>query len=119
MKYLRQIALILALWFLGELIHYFFKLPIPGNVIGMLILLVGLITKLIKVEMLEETSDFLMNHLAFFFIPAGVGLLTCMDIIKKAFIPLSLTILFSTIIVLVVTGLTVQAIQKRSVKKNG
>lgn len=111
MKLLKQFAIILFICFIGELAHKIFHLPVPGNVIGMLILLIALCTKTIKLSDIEEASNFMLNHLAFFFVPAGVGLITCLDILKQNFISLFSIILISTIIVMASTGLTVQLLK--------
>lgn len=112
MKLLRQFAIILGICFLGEIINKILKIKIPGNVIGMIILLICLVTGIIKTEMIEEASNFLLDHLAFFFIPAGVGLLTCTGILKIYWHYVLIIALISTIIVMVVTGLTVQLVKK-------
>jgi holin-like protein len=108
MKYLRQSAIIFALYFLGLIIQKLFKLPIPGNVIGMILLFLGLSSKIIKLHMIENVSDFLLDHLAFFFIPAGVQLITSLDILKGSIFGIFMVSLISTILVLITTGLTVQ-----------
>ena len=71
---LKQFSIILSIYFLGELIQKTSGLPIPGNVIGMLILFVGLYTGIIKLKMIDKISDFLLENLAFFFLPAGSAL---------------------------------------------
>jgi holin-like protein len=111
MKFLRQLAIILVICFIGEMINKFLNIPIPGNVLGMLILLICLSTGILKLNQIEEVSEFLLNHLAFFFVPAGVQILTSFDIIKGSLIPILLIIFISTIVVLVVTGTTVQLLK--------
>lgn len=118
MKLLRELLIILIIYFLGELLAYTFNLPIPGNILGMIILLILLSTKIIKVESIEKVSNFFLDHLAFFFIPAGVGLLTSISYIKDVWIQFLLVCLISTIIVIVFTGLIVQKIIKISKDKD-
>lgn len=111
MKYLRQLAIILVICFLGEALNRLFNIPIPGNVIGMVILLIALITGIIKLESIEGVTDFLLKHLAFFFVPAGIGVISSFDIIKTSLIPMLIVIVLSTIIVIAVTGITVQLLK--------
>ena len=85
-----------------------------------LILLVLLCTKVIKVEKVENISDFFLDHLAFFFIPAGVGLLNSFTSIKDSLLLIILLCVVTTAIVIVTTGLIVQFImnlQRKSIKK--
>lgn len=112
MKLIRQFAIILIICFLGELIRRIFSLSVPGNVIGMIILLLCLCTDIIKLEMIEEISKFLLDHLAFFFLPAGVGLISCLGILKSSWHYVMLIAFISTVVVMVVTGITVQLFKR-------
>ncbi|ATD55437.1 CidA/LrgA family protein [Clostridium chauvoei] len=120
MKLFRQSIIILGIYLLGELISKGLGLPVPGNIIGMLLLLLLLCTNVIKVESVETVSNFFLDHLAFFFIPAGVGLLTSFDNIKSSLIKIVLICAVATAIVIVVTGLVVQVVSNTlNKKKNG
>ena len=116
MKLLRQAALILGLYFLGQIIQQAFSLPIPGSVIGMLILLVLLCTGIVKVEMIEEISNFLLDNLAFFFIPAGVGLLASFSILKGKILAIVSVSVISTVIIISCTGIIVEFMMKGRTK---
>jgi len=108
--------IILLICIAGEIIHELFNLPIPGNVIGMVLLFVCLCTGIIKLEMIAEISKFLIDHLAFFFIPAGVGLIAYFDLLKENFIAIFGISLIVTIVVMAITGQTVQILRKRCKK---
>ena len=82
MKLFREAIIIFGIYLLGVLIADVTRLPIPGNVIGMLILFLLLCFKVIKVEQISTISNFFLDHLAFFFIPAGVGLISSFTVIK-------------------------------------
>ena len=119
MKIFREAIIILGIYLIGELISKGLSLPIPGNILGMLILLILLCSKIIKVEKVETVSNFFLDHLAFFF-PAGVGLITSFDSIKDSLILIILLCIITTSIVIVVTGSVVQFVmnlQKRKTKK--
>jgi holin-like protein len=117
MKLFREALIILGIYLLGELLSSLFKLPIPGNILGMVILFVLLCTKVIKVENISNVTNFLSNHLAFFFIPAGVGLMTSIGIIKSTWLQLLIVCLSTTIIIIASTGIIVQIISKKSKQK--
>ena len=74
------------------------------------IYLIVLCSKIVKVENVETVSDFFLSHLAFFFIPAGVGLISSFPSLKDSLIPILLICIITTAIVIIVTGLTVQFI---------
>jgi holin-like protein len=71
-----QMMVLLSIYLLGNRISEFFHLKIPGNVIGIVILLGLLWLRIIKVEQLELAVSILLKHLGFFFIPISVGLMT-------------------------------------------
>lgn len=112
MKIIRQCAIVLVICFLGELLKSTLHLSIPGNVIGMILLLIFLCLGIIKVEALEDITKFLLDHLPFFFVPAGVGLIASMGIIKNCWQYLILIIVISTIVVMAITSITVQLFKR-------
>ncbi|WP_315120083.1 CidA/LrgA family protein [uncultured Clostridium sp.] len=116
MKLLRQMGIILILCLLGELIHNIFKLPIPGNVLGMLILFIALCAGIIKIDMIDTLSKFLLDHLSFFFVPAGVGIISCMSLLKGKWFAFLSILFISAIITMVVTGWTIQLYARRTNK---
>ena len=71
MKYLRQFGIILAVTCVGEIMKYFIPLPIPGSIYGLILMFVLLLTKVIKVEHVKETGEFLIEIMPLMFIPAG------------------------------------------------
>lgn len=113
MKLLREFCIILIFCFLGEIVHRLSGMPIPGNVLGMLLLFAALCLRILKLEMIEEAANFLLNHLAFFFVPAAVGLMTCLPLIKGHLISIFVIIIVTTIIIMAVTAITVQALKRR------
>lgn len=118
MKFLRESILILSLYFIGEFISKAFNIPIPGNIIGMLLLFTLLATGILKLEKVETISNFFLNHLAFFFIPAGVGLMNSFSEIKSSSVQILFICIITTIIVMATTGLVVQFVANLQKKKN-
>lgn len=117
MKLFREVLIILGIYLLGELLSSLLHLPIPGNILGMVILFILLCTKVIKVDNISNVTNFLLDHLAFFFIPAGVGLMTSIGIIKSTWWQLLVVCISTTIIIIGVTGIIVQIISRRTKEK--
>ena len=67
MRVLLQLALILGICYAGDLIHDYTGIPVPGNILGMLILLLLLCLKIVKLDQIREVSDFFLKRLSFFF----------------------------------------------------
>lgn len=102
---IRGFAVLLALQFLGEVLSRRFALPIPGNVLGMGLLLVALWMKIVRAEWVEEAAELLLSHLALFFVPAGVGVMVYFDLIGRQWLPIVVATVVSTFVVMAVTGL--------------
>ena len=117
MKLFREAIIIFGMYLIGVLLQDIFNLPVPGNVLGMLLLFLLLYFKVIKVEQIKTISNFFLDHLAFFFIPAGVGLISSFSVIKDIWLQLLLVCFITTIITMVVTGRIVQRIA--NMKKKG
>lgn len=117
MKYLKQLSIILFIFVLGEVIARILKLPIPGNIVGMLIMILLMYFKIIKFQQVEETSNFFILNMVFFFIPPGIGLINTVDILRGSFIKVILIIFISTILVMVSTAFTVDFVVKLQNKK--
>lgn len=116
MKLLRQFLIVLIICVIGEVLNKVVHVPLPGSIIGMILLFVCLLTGVVKIEMIEDISKFLLDHLAFFFIPSGVGLMAYAGILKKNLVPILVICFVSTILVMIATGMTVQLLKGRKTK---
>lgn len=99
-----QCSVIFAFLALGELLVYLTGAPIPSSIIGMILLTCSLQAGIVKERWVDRLSDFLVKNLGFFFVPAGVGLLRCLDIIKAQWLPIIMATLVSTVLIIAVTG---------------
>ncbi|WP_242843590.1 CidA/LrgA family protein [Thermincola ferriacetica] len=113
LKLLSQIAIILIISYIGDTVSKLLSLPIPGNVLGMAILLACLGAGVIKVEMVDRVSKLMLDNLSFFFIPVTVGLITLMDLLHGKWLAIVIICLFSTVVTMVSTGLTVQLLGRK------
>ncbi|NLB21459.1 MAG: CidA/LrgA family protein [Clostridium sp.] len=113
MKLVRQATFLLFIAFMGEVLNKVFLIPLPGSVLGLLVLLALLLLKWIRLEQIEELSTFLMSHLAIFFVPAGVGLITVLGILQEAWLILLVISVTTTQLVLIATAFVVQQIRRR------
>jgi holin-like protein len=116
MKIFKQLLIILSINFLGEFLSNFLSLPLPGSIVGMLILLILLFTQLLKPDDIAETADFLLNNMAFFFIPAGVGVLVSYTLLSGSYFESVASIVLSTVVVMLVTGGVTQFLVKKETK---
>lgn len=110
-----------VLWLLNELgliIVQWLHLPIPGNVLGMMLLFILLLTGVIKLNWIDQASSFLLKHLVFFFIPITVGIMTLGPMFLRNGLSLIVILIISAVLGMVVTGGSAQLLaKKREVSK--
>ena len=124
MKYIYQLFIILVVTFVGELLHYFIPIPVPASIYGLIIMLILLCTKVVKLEHVERTSEFVerlqeIEIMPLMFIPGGVGLVTAWGDLKDMMLPVVVITIISTIVVMAVTGKATELIMKTGKKKEG
>ena len=121
MKYLQQFLLILCISFVGEFLKYVLPLPIPASIYGMVILFIGLLTGLIKLEQVKDVGKFLIEIMPVMFIPAGVGLMSSWGVLKPMLVPVLVVTVVAIITVMAVTGqasqIIIRADRKRELRK--
>lgn len=117
MKYINQFLIILLISFWGEILKCLLPLPIPASIYGMIILFLGLMTKVIKLESVKETGKFLIEIMPIMFIPAGVGLMTTWGRLQPILLPVSIITAVTIITVMVATGWVSQIIIRKSGKR--
>lgn len=117
MKFLRQFIIILVISFIGELLKYILPLPVPASIYGMVILFVGLLTGLIKLENVREAGRFLIEIMPIMFIPAGVGVMASWGVLSPILVPVAVIIVVALITVMAVTGRLAQMIFRFDKKK--
>ncbi len=104
MKYLRQFGIICTVTCVGEFLKYLIPLPVPAGIYGMVLMFGLLYFKVIQVEQVKETGEFLVEMMPLMFIPAAAGLITAWEQMKGMLLPLCVIIPLSTCLVMLVTG---------------
>lgn len=113
MVFLRQFGIILCFSLAGEILHLLIPFPVPASVYGLVLLLLALCTGIVKLEQVRETAGFLIEIMPMMFIPAAVGLLDAWPVLRPVWLPVSIITFVTTILVMGVTGQTVQQIIRR------
>lgn len=107
-----QCAVLFAFLAIGELIVYLTGVPVPSSIIGMLLLTAALKLRVVRLMWVDKVSDFLVRNLGFFFVPAGVGLIRCMGLLKEQWLPITGATIVSTVIIIAVTGRVHQLVRR-------
>ena len=96
----------------GEVLVRLLKLPLPGPVVGMVILFLGLVVRGRVPPALDLTVKAILSNFALLFIPASVGVMVHLGAIWTEALPITAAILGSTILTIVITGRLMQALSK-------
>jgi len=111
---LNFITLLLVCQLIGEAISVAFDIPIPGPVIGMALLFVGLVVRGSLANGLKTTAGGLLDHLSLLFVPAGAGVMLHVSRIADEWQPIVAALIGSTIITIAVTALVMRGLQRLS-----
>jgi len=104
MNGLRGLAWLLGFQSIGELLSRGLSLPLPGPVLGLVLLLVALRFRPVR-EPVGECASFLLSHLSLLFIPVGVGVMTHLSLLSQYGGRMLVVIVLSTWVGLAVTAM--------------
>jgi holin-like protein len=107
-----DLAVLLMFQFMGELIRAVTGLPVPGPVIGMVLLLIALLAKLPIPAGVHATSRKFLAYLGLLFVPAGAGIVTRLPMIGAHWLPIVIAIVGSTIITMVITAVVMRGLER-------
>ena len=98
---------------LGELLAHFVLKGMPGPVIGLCLLLLFLVIKGKISEPLAFVADGFSQHLGLLFIPAAVGVVLYLPLLKANWWALLLTLSLSVVATIAVSALTLNWLSRR------
>lgn len=107
MKLLFQLFFLFGMCLLGEGISILLPVTIPASIISMVLLLCSLLLHFIKTDTIKDVSEFLLQNMSFFFIPAGVGILEKYSILRGNILILLFISLITLILTFIATSYTV------------
>lgn len=102
-----QICLISALWFIAEEISLLCHLPIPGGVIGLLLVLMLLQFEILSIRSLALGAEWFLAEMLLFFIPAVPAVLNHQEFFGWTGLKILAIIILGTIIVIIGTAFIV------------
>ncbi len=116
------LAILVGAQLIGEILSRLLHLPLPGPVVGMFLLAVALVIRGGGAESegpaaagpLADTANALVANMGLLFVPAGVGVVAEMGIVRQEWLPLLAGMVVSTALSLVVTGLVMQRLSRKA-----
>ena len=110
---LSAITQVLLFQLAGELLARGLELPVPGPVLGMVLLFAMLVLRGGVDGELQHTAQSLLQHLSLLFVPAGAGIMLHLHRVADEWLPLTLSLLVSTFVTLAVTALVMRLFAPR------
>jgi len=102
---LRSYFFLLLFQFAGELLSKAAHLPLPGPVLGMMMLAAYFIARRTTPDAhLNRASGQLLSWLGLLFVPAGVGVVANIALLRAQWLPVSIAVLGSTFLTLLTTA---------------
>lgn len=104
---LAQLCLIMGVYAAGCAIASVLPIALPGNILGMVLLLVLLGTHILKTKYISDACDYLIDNMSVFFIPAGVAIMGCFSMLENSAAKFAFVCIATTVIVFLATSYTV------------
>lgn len=102
-----QIGLLIVFWLVGESLARFAHLPIPGGIVGMLIVLGLLATERLSIFSMRRGAEWLLAQMLLFFVPAALAVVAHHELFGLLGVKILLVICTGTLVVMAVTAVTV------------
>jgi holin-like protein len=116
---IETLATLLVFQTIGEVLSYVLKLPVPGPVIGMALLVAWLRLRPGAFARLRDASLGLLRHLSLLFVPAGVGVMLHTGRLAAEWLPIAVAIVFSTALTIAVTALVTEWTRRWVERRHG
>jgi holin-like protein len=110
---LAALTVLLVYQLVGEIVVVASGLPVPGPVVGMALMFVSLLLRGTVSDDLRDTANGLLRHLSLLFVPAGVGVMAHLHRLTSEWLPISVSLVLSTLLTIAVTALVMRALLAR------
>ena len=112
MNLIFELGILFLICMAGEGIAVLLPIMIPASVISLILLLILLLSGVLKERQIRQSAAFLTENMGILFIPAAVGTLEYLDVLKAQAIPFLLITVVSTPSVYFITAWSVQLLMK-------
>lgn len=102
-----QLAVLAAFWVAGEAFVRLVKLPVPGGIVGMVVVLTLLASGWLRPASVRRGASWLLAEMLLFFVPAVMAVLDHKELIGLDGLKIAAVILLGTVMVMGGTALAV------------
>ncbi|AIG25740.1 CidA/LrgA family protein [Brevibacillus sp. 7WMA2] len=100
--------ILFAFYGIGVIFHNYLYIPLPGSLIGLILLTTSLVTKLVPLRLVEGAADFLLKNMLLFFVPIIVGVTPYFHYLEQKPLAILVALVAGPVAVMMVTGIVVQ-----------
>lgn len=108
-----QCALLTLVYLAGSELVRLLGLSVPGNLVGMLLLLGLLAARIVRPTQLDQVGGFFLTHLTFFFVPFALGLMAHGTLFAASGPVLVASLVVGAMVGIAVAGLVTQLVARR------
>ena len=113
MKLYVQLMIIFIISLVGEGISSVLHLPVPGSIIGLVLLFLALQFKLLRLRHISMVGNFLLANMTILFLPPAVGMIVLFQVIAPYLLPIMLIVLGAIVLNVCVIAVVVQLLKTR------
>ena len=117
-KILFGISVLFLIYFVGAWCAQWINFPIPGSVIGMLIIFLMLQFRLIRLDWVQPGAQWLLTYLGLFYVPYGVGIINSGDLLAGWGWQITILVAVTVLSVFTLTGKIYQLLTLKSTQDN-
>lgn len=114
---LEEIARVLFWLGIGEILARLGVLPIPGPVIGLVLLYANILFRRELPVNLGMLADRILQYLGMLFVPAGVGVIACLDRLQTEIVPIVAAVIGGTVVTIAVTAFAAERLSVRGTQR--
>lgn len=107
------IVILLAFLYAGNALSALLHLPLPGSVLGMVMLAAALHFRVVRPAWVRPASDLLVRHMSLAFIPPGVGVMAYFGLLRREWLPIVAAGVVGMMAVMLAVGLLQQRMERR------
>lgn len=112
MKHLFQLSIIFLICIAGDWISGLLPFTFPGTIMSMFLVLILLLTHILKEHHIANAADFLLQNMAFLFLPAGVAIIEKYQLLSGKIFLFLLLCLITTILTFLATAYSMKLVKK-------
>lgn len=105
---LTEFLIITSLNYIGVVVAKILHLPIPGTIIGLILLFIFLATKQLKLQRIEKISNFLLENMTILFLPPAINLIAAGSFLEGQILKIIFLMVATTFFTMGITGKVVQ-----------